>query len=55
MQTHTEAPTAVPTRRAHSLDALRGYAIMTMILAATEALCMLLTAFFTKRQMYWKT
>lgn len=37
MQTHTEAPTAVPTRRAHSLDALRGYAIMTMILAATEA------------------
>lgn len=45
MQTHTEAPTAVPTRRAHSLDTLRGYAIMTMIL----------TAFFTKRQMYWKT
>ena len=37
MQTHTEALTAVPTRRAHSLDALRGYAIMTMILAATEA------------------
>ena len=37
MQTHTQEPTAVPTRRAHSLDALRGYAIMTMILAATEA------------------
>ncbi len=27
----------VTPRRAHSLDALRGYAIMTMILAATEA------------------
>lgn len=28
---------SIPSRRASSLDALRGYAIMTMILAATEA------------------
>lgn len=33
----------LPPRRAHSLDALRGYAIMTMILAATEAFGLLPT------------
>lgn len=37
MQTDINTPMAVSPRRAHSLDALRGYAIMTMILAATEA------------------
>ena len=37
MQTDIKPPMAVSPRRAHSLDALRGYAIMTMILAATEA------------------
>lgn len=37
MQTDINPPMAVSPRRAHSLDALRGYAIMTMILAATEA------------------
>lgn len=29
--------TTIPSRRSHALDALRGYAIMTMILSATEA------------------
>lgn len=55
MQTHTEAPTAALSTvlcwLVRGKDRERTYWRKLCLCG----LCMLLTAFFTKRQMYWKT